>query len=102
MLQTSRESEGAPAAARITPWNMIPVAVLLGLALCGTSWVVAAPAEPGTLVRTLEGIFNDPAFAKIPDRQENVTRFGATGDGKTLDTAAIQKTIDTIHKASAT
>jgi polygalacturonase len=35
-----------------------------------------------------------PALPVIPTNTFNVTKYGAVGDGKTLNTAAIQKTID--------
>ena len=50
------------------------------------------------LVRTLTSLglamslhAEDPAGARVP-----VTRFGAVGDGETINTAAIQKTIDSL------
>lgn len=46
------------------------------------------------LVRRLEAIFGDPSFARIPEGRFDVRDFGATGDGETLDTRAIQAGID--------
>ena len=41
----------------------------------------------------------NPALPVIPTNTFNVTRYGAVGDGKTLNTAAIQKTIDAASAA---
>jgi polygalacturonase len=40
-----------------------------------------------------------PSLPKIAAKTFNVTQFGAIGDGKTLNTAALQKTIDTAAAA---
>lgn len=46
------------------------------------------------LVQRLEAVFRDPSFARVPERIFDIRAFGATGDGKTLDTLAIQGSID--------
>lgn len=45
------------------------------------------------------GCQTNPTTAAIPNKTFNVTQYGAVGDGKTLNTAAIQKTIDTASAA---
>ncbi len=60
------------------------------------------PALALTIVcLTLHGIARaeNPPLPVIPTNTFNVTRFGAVGDGKTLNTAAIQKTIDAASAA---
>lgn len=51
------------------------------------------------LVRQLEAIFYDDDFCVIPNRTFNASDFGAMGDGKTLNTKAIQMTIDSTAAA---
>ena len=41
----------------------------------------------------------EPALPTIPMNVFNVTQFGAIGDGRTLNTAALQKTIDSASEA---
>lgn len=50
--------------------------------------------EKSALVQSLEAIFYAKDFASIPDQTFNAVDFGAIGDDQTLNTAAIQKTID--------
>jgi polygalacturonase len=51
-------------------------------------------SDKSELVQKLENIFYDESFAKTPNKEFNVADFGAVGDGLTLTTEAIQKTID--------
>jgi len=46
------------------------------------------------LVQELEAIFYDEDFCAIPNRTFNADDYGAVADGKTLNTKAIQDTID--------
>jgi hypothetical protein len=46
------------------------------------------------LVQQLEALFYDDDFCVIPDRTFNAADFGAVGNGRTLNTEAIQRTID--------
>jgi polygalacturonase len=54
-----------------------------------------------TICLTLHGIAraDNPPLPVIPTNTFNVTRFGAVGDGKTINTTAIQKTIDSASAA---
>jgi len=51
------------------------------------------------LVQQLETVFTDDDFCIIPDRVFNASDFGAVGDGKSLNTKAIQRTIDSAAAA---
>jgi hypothetical protein len=51
------------------------------------------------LVQQLETIFYDDDFCVIPNRVFNASVFGAVGDGTTLNTEAIQRTIDSASTA---
>ncbi len=51
------------------------------------------------LVRDLEAIVLDPGFVSIPGRVYDPGTFGATGDGRTICTEAIQEAIDAAHAA---
>ncbi|MCA9734241.1 MAG: glycoside hydrolase family 28 protein [Deferribacteres bacterium] len=58
-----------------------------------------ATSEKSELVKRLESIFYNPAFISIPDAVFNVGDYGAIGDGKTLNTKAIQETINAAAEA---
>ena len=80
--------------------NLLPVlpALILGIILL-SGLSSCANSKKSNLVKRLETIFYDPSFAKIPDIHFNVADFGAVGDGKILDTKAIQDAIDAANKA---
>lgn len=63
--------------------SLVSAALLLG----GAARVAAAPGDVS------------PAQPKIPDHTFNLKDFGAVGDGKTLDTAAIKKAIQAVNAA---
>lgn len=71
--------------------RVVVLAVLLGLAACGTTGEVRS--EPGA---ALSAAIDQPAVDRVapPDAVVNVrTAFGAVGDGRSDDTAAIQAAI---------
>ena len=51
------------------------------------------------LVQSLEANFYDSEFAKIANKLFKAADFGAKGDSKTINTKAIQATIDAANKA---
>jgi hypothetical protein len=51
------------------------------------------------LVKQLEALLYDKDFCVIPNRIFNASDFGAVGDSKTLNTKAIQRTIDSAAAA---
>ena len=55
-------------------------------------------AGDSDLVRHLEDIFYDD-FAAVPDREFDVTEYGAVGDDETVNTDAIQDAIDAAAEA---
>lgn len=59
-----------------------------------TIFSACSKSNKSELVNRLESIFYSQSFASIPERIFNTADFGAIGDGKTLATEAIQKTID--------
>ena len=68
-------------------------AVLASDLAAGVQTPLLTPGK-SQLVQQLEALFYDDDFCVIPNRTFNTADFGAVGDGKTLNTEAIQKTID--------
>jgi polygalacturonase len=80
--------------------------ILLGLLSGGCSSCAATtnhssddPAAKSELVQSLEAIFYAPGFAKIPQKIFNAEAYGVKADGSTINTKAIQATIDAAHEA---
>ncbi|MEZ4772723.1 MAG: glycoside hydrolase family 28 protein [Bacteroidia bacterium] len=72
------------------PLRILPAIFLILLAGCGSP----DSGKKSKLVTDLESVFYNPAFARVPEKVFQVSDYGAVGDGKTLNTDAIQQTID--------
>jgi polygalacturonase len=55
--------------------------------------------DKSPLVQDLEAIFYNPSFAAVPARTFSVADYGAKGEGETLNTKAIQATLNAASKA---
>lgn len=78
------------------------IRILLIFFLLALFWACNPKADnaiKSELVTRLEGFFYNENFVSIPDNEFSVGDYGAVGDGKTLATEAIQKTIDAAAEA---
>lgn len=73
---------------------LLLISIFFMISSCGSP-----EPEKSELVRKLETIFYDPAFAEVPDTRFDVTDFGSVADGVTLDTRSIQEAIDAASEA---
>ncbi|MBO0324059.1 glycoside hydrolase family 28 protein [Muricauda sp. CAU 1633] len=73
--------------------------IVIGI-LTGCQEKKSVPSETKSkLVQDLESVFYSEYFMSIPETIYNASDYGAVGDSITLNTVAIQKTIDAAHEA---
>lgn len=80
--------------------NSLP-GIYLSLPILIFSLLLSSCSNQGKsdLVKRLESIFYKPGFANIPDRNFSVSDYGSVGDGKALETKAIQMAIDAANES---